>query len=429
MSGVNRTFDTVARASCQDMRTRRKGIIDWVRAVVVGAGPAGLAASSRLAGAGCHHVVLERGRIGATWRTQRWDSFRLNTPVWANLVPGEFLDGPAGSFATVENFLGGLERFAEGLPVHESVDVLRAERIGPVWQLHTSRGPLVTGTLVVASGFQNVPRTPDYAGSLPANVRQLHVADYRSPDDLEGAVLVVGGGQSGVQIAEDLLEAGRRVYLSTSRVGRIPRRYRGRDSYEWLLETGELHRSTDEVDAAVIAATPPQISGASGGRTVSYQHLAARGVTLLGRAIGWDGNGLRLATDVGANVRFADEASQTFRSAWDKRAALLDRGGVKTWSPDPADEAEESLYDMEGPASLDLGAEGIGTVIWATGFDPSIGWLPPGALDLRGRPRLPGLHVIGASWLTHRASGNLYGMTADAERLADAVADVGAAAA
>ena len=411
------------------MRTRRKGIVDWVRVAVVGAGPAGLAASSRLAAAGCHHVVLERGRVGWSWRTQRWDSFRLNTPVWANLVPGRFLDGPADSFATAEALVSGLERFAEDLPVHEGVEVLRAERIGPVWQLHTSHGALVTGTVVVASGFQNNPRTPGYATSLPADVEQLHVAEYRRPEDLDGAILVVGGGQSGAQIAEDLLEAGHRIYLSTSRVGRLPRRYRGRDSYEWLRDTGELERSTGDADAAMIAATPPKISGASGGRTVSYQDLAVRGATLLGRTTGWDGRRLTLATDLGANVRFADESSQAFRSAWDKRAALLERNDGDAWQRDPADEPDESLHEAQGPSSLDLAAEGIATVIWATGFDPSIGWLPPGALDVQGRPRLPGLHVIGAPWLTHRASGNLYGMTSDAERLADMVADVGAAAA
>jgi putative flavoprotein involved in K+ transport len=410
------------------MRANGKRVIDWVRVAVVGAGPAGLAVSSRLARAGCHHVVLERGRVGWSWRTQRWDSFRLNTPRWANRVPGEFVDASAGTFATAESLVNGFERLADELPVYEGIEVLRAERMGPVWQLETSRGGLVAGAVVVASGFQNVPRKPHYAVALPAHVEQVHVADYRRPEDLDGAVLVVGGGQSGVQIAEDLLEGGHRVYLSTSRVGRLPRSYRGRDAYEWLAETGALHLPRERAEPAAIAATPPQVSGADGGRTVSYQHLAARGVTLLGRAVGWDGRRLQLASDVGANIRFADEVAAGFRDAWERRAVMIGRG-VSARHHDPADEAAEDLYDLSGPGSLDLAAEGISSIVWATGFDASIGWLPAGALDLDWQPRLPGLHVVGAPWLTHRVSGNLYGMVADAEQVADALSYVAAEAA
>jgi putative flavoprotein involved in K+ transport len=428
MSRVSRTEEHGRGASWEYMRTNGKGVIDWVRAAVVGAGPAGLAVSSRLARAGCHHVVLERSRVGWTWETQRWDSFRLNTPRWANLVPGELLNASAGTFATARNLVSGLERFAEDLPVHEGVEVYRAERMGPVWQLETSRGRLVAGTVVVASGFQNVPRKPHYAAALPAEVEQLHVADYRRPDELDGAVLVVGGGQSGVQIAEDLLEAGHHVYLSTSRVGRLPRTYRGRDAYDWLMESGDLHLAREHADPAMIAATPPQVSGAGGGRTVSYQHLASRGVTLLGRALGSDGRRLELAPDLGANVRFADEVAARFRAAWEKRAWM--RGdGASERHHDAADEPAEHLYGADGPASLDLAAEGISSIVWATGFDASIGWLPAGALDLDWSPRLPGLHVVGAPWLTHRASGSLYGMVADAEQVADVLTHVGAAAA
>jgi putative flavoprotein involved in K+ transport len=403
------------------MRGKRKGVAGWVPVAVVGAGPAGLAASSRLAHVGCRHVVLERARIGWSWRTQRWDSFRLNSPTWANLVPGELLAGPAGSFATARSLVDGLVRFAEGLPVFEGVAVHRAEHVGGAWRLETSHGPLLAGAVVVASGFQNVPRRPAYADALPREIEQLHVADYRRPEDLEGAVLVVGGGQSGVQIAEDLLEAGRQVYLATSRVGRVPRRYRGRDAFEWLRETGQLDLPREEADVAMLAATLPQISGAGGGRTVSYQGLAEAGATLLGRAVGWDGHRLQLAPDLGANVRFADEASAMFRALWDRQAATSSQ--TVEALPDPADEAAEALYTLRGPDSLDLEAHGISTIIWATGFGPTIGWLPSAALDRLGRPRLPNLHVIGAPWLTHRPSGNLYGMAGDAERLACSFAD------
>jgi putative flavoprotein involved in K+ transport len=222
-------------------------------------------------------------------------------------------------------------------------------------------------------------------------------------------------GQSGVQIAEDLVDAGKRVYLSTSRVGRLPRRFARRDAFEWLHEIGDLDLPRDQADPSAVASTPPQISGAGGGRTVSYQSLARRGVTLLGRAVGWQGGRLELAADLGENIRFADEVSSFLRAAWEKRARLLARDRDVIHEVDAADEPAPHLYDAPSPASSDLAAEGISTVLWATGFGPSLGWLPGDALDSQHRPQLPGLHVVGAPWLTHRSSANLYGMVSDAD--------------
>jgi len=382
--------------------------------VVVGAGPAGLAVSERLAQARCPHVVLERGRVGESWRTQRWDSFRLNTPLWMNRAAGPFRTGEPGSFGTAGSLVASLDRLADGLPVHERVEVVSARPAAAGWELETTTGPLTTDDLVVASGFQNVPRTPAFAAELPARVRQLHVGEYRRPGDLDGAVLVVGGGQSGLQVAEDILRGGHRVYLVTSRVGRMPRRYRGRDAAEWLHETGQLDLPTHQADPAAVRSAPPQVSGT---RTVSYQRLAALGATLLGRATGWDGQRLTLAADLGANVRFADQSSARFRSAWDTQAERASLTAAH--EPDPADEPATHLYDLEGPATLDLEAAGISTIVWATGFGPSVDWLPPASLDANGRAQLPHLHAIGAPWLTHRMSAGLYGMAADADRLAE----------
>lgn len=392
-----------------------------LQVAVVGAGPAGIAASSQLAKAGLSHVVLERERIGWSWRSQRWATFRLNTPIWANRVVAKALAGPPEDFATATDFADALERVARRLPVVEHTEVFSARRSGAAWRLDTSRGPLLAESVVVASGFQNVPRVPAFARELPASVRQLHVADYRRPDDVGDGALVVGGGQSGLQVAEDLVGAGKRVFLATSRVGRLPRRYSGRDAFHWLRETGNLDLPRGEADEAMLAATPPQISGVGGGRTISYQALAHAGATLLGRATGCDGHRLTLAADLGDNVRYADDAAAKIRASWAKRAALVRRGKSATPRPDPADESAPDLYEVPGPASLDLARAGVSTVIWATGFAPSLGWLPDATLDDQHRPQLPGLHVIGAPWLTHRSSANLYGMVTDAQRIARAI--------
>jgi putative flavoprotein involved in K+ transport len=186
-----------------------------------------------------------------------------------------------------------------------------------------------------------------------------------------------------------------------------------------MRETGDLDLLREEADPRMIATTPPQVAG---GRTVSYQSLAERGVTLLGRAAGWHDGRLLLGADLGGNVRFADDVSSRFRSAWEKRARLLARRRDLPSDADPADEPAPHLYEATGPVSLDLAAERISTVVWATGFGPSLDWLPIDALDELYRPDLPRLHVVGAPWLTHRSSANLYGMVTDAERVAAEIA-------
>jgi putative flavoprotein involved in K+ transport len=398
-----------------------RGMTRPLRVVIVGAGPAGLAVSSRLARLGCPHLVFERGRIGWSWQAQRWDSFRLNTPRWANRVLGRFLAGGREAFASAGSVVAALEESAKRLPVAEGVEVFSARLIGSSWRLDTTRGAITADSVVVATGFQNVPRIPTYADGLPKEIRQLHVADYRRPGALGDGVLVVGGGQSGLQVAEDLVDAGRRVYVATSRVGRLPRRFGGRDAFEWLRDSGQLDLPSDQADPSVVAATPPQVSGVGGGRTLSYQALASRGVTLLGRAVDWKGGRLELAADLGENVRFADDVSSFSRAAWAKRARLLARGRDVAGESDAADEPAPHLYGARGPASLDVVAVQITTVIWATGFGPSIGWLPSDALDGRHRPQVPGLHVIGAPWMTHRSSANLYGMHSDADLVVSAL--------
>jgi putative flavoprotein involved in K+ transport len=184
-----------------------------------------------------------------------------------------------------------------------------------------------------------------------------------------------------------------------------------------MRETGQFDLPREAAAPAALSATLPQISGASHGDSISYQHLARRGATLLGRTLGWDGRRLRLAPDVGENIRFADEVSQGLRAVWEAHARRT--GVAAAGRDDPADAPDEELYDLGGPDSLDLAAAGISTVVWATGFGATLDWLPPNSLDRDGRSQRAGLHVLGAPWLTHRASGNLYGIPTDAARLAE----------
>ena len=285
--------------------------------------------------------------------------------------------------------------------------------------VRTAAGSLLTPAVVAASGFQRAPRVPALADEVPEGVLQLHSSDYRRPGALpDGAVLVVGSGQSGTQIAEDLLGAGRRTYLATSRVGRLPRRHRGRDVEEWLVGLGTLDERPDEVDPAELRATMPQISGTRGGRTLALQQLAREGVTLLGRIGAVEGRRLVLGDDLPANLAAGDEAAARARQRIDEAIA---RAGIAAppAEPDPAEAPEPGIG--RGPRAVNLPAAGIAAIVWATGLGPDLGWLRNAAA--------PGLHLLGAPWLRRRGSGILWGMPGDAEAMAAAVAAGGLSAA
>ena len=410
----------------------RRGDVISVEAVVVGAGQAGLAVSRELLARGIDHVVLERGRVGETWRSQRWDSFVLNTPVWMNQLPGSSLTDPDPSrFPTGREFVEALECYvgAQALPVHESVDVTAVEAAAGSYLVTTSAGCYRSRSLIVATGIQRAPKVPAFARALPASITQMHVARYRSPDALPpGAVVVVGSGQSGCQIAEELLEAGRRVYLATSRVGRLPRRYCGRDVLEWRCEMGFYEQTPamfDEYES--LRAPMPITSGVRGGHTLSLQQFARDGAILLGRLDGVAGARLRFADDLAENVRFGDQFAAEVRRSIDEymRRNCLDAPPA---DDDPA-EAPEPGVAMNTPRVLDLRATGVGTILWATGFGGDFGWLPEKMLDgnavpahRRGIGRSPGLCAVGFPWLSKRKSGIVYGVGEDASRIATEVA-------
>ena len=280
---------------------------------VIGAGHVGLAASWHLARLGVEHVVFEAGRIGETWRTQRWDSFALNTPSWANVLPGETEPAePSDGFLTRDAWVGRLENYAtsQRLPVREATPITALDQRpgGRGLLLTTDDGERIEArSVVISAGFQSTPKLPAMAAALPSRITSLHTADYRRPDELPaGAVLVVGSAQSGGQIAEDLLDAGRRVFLAASTLGRIPRRYRGKDIFEWLFPLGYFDQLVQQADPRVRAAPPPMISGVGRyGHTLSLQLLAARGAVLLGHLRAVENGCLRFENDLGTSVAHA----------------------------------------------------------------------------------------------------------------------------
>jgi putative flavoprotein involved in K+ transport len=392
-----------------------------VDCVVVGAGPAGLAGSAALAERGVEHVVLDRGRAGESWRTQRWDSFRLNTPGWMNQLLGE---QARDAFLTGAEVVQRFERLAADHPVRSGVQVERLSPAGGGYALLTGDGELRARTVVVATGDQNVPLVPALAGTLPARVAQYHAADYRGPGALPaGGVLVVGSAQSGCQIAEDLLAAGRRVVLATSPAGRVPWRHRGRDSFEWLVEAGFFdQRPQDLPDPAAMRAAQPIV--ASGGRSLSLQALARAGATLVGRPVAVAGERVTFDDSVAANVAAGDAFAARVRALVDE---VIGRRGVDAPPAEP-DDTDEPV-DLRPPVALDLRADEVANVVWCTGFTGDFAWLDPALVaGADGQPRrqdatapAPGLWYLGLRWLTRRKSSILFGFGDDAATVADAV--------
>jgi putative flavoprotein involved in K+ transport len=397
--------------------------------VVVGAGQAGLTVSYYLQAFGVEHVVLERERIAESWRSARWDSFTLVTPHWMTRLPGCALaPGSGRDFLPRHSVVAMLERFGRGLPVREGVGVLSAEAGDRGYEVVTTEGRIAARSVVIASGGQRRPVIPALAGRLPAGVHQCDAGRYRSPGTLpSGAVLVVGGGQSGAQIADELAAAGRDVLLATSRVPRVPRRYRGRDVHEWTVELGLYDQLTEAItDPAQFSEPHPMLSGARGGHTMSYQQLARDGVRLLGRLVDVDGERLRFGPELPGNIEYADRRAAQFRRTVDDYVA---RVGIAAPEPDtdPAERPEPG--SGTSPETLSLAAERITTVVWCTGFGPDTGWLRVPVLGPAGSPAhqrgitaFPGLYVAGYPWLSNRGSGILYGVTADAARVAQHIA-------
>ena len=384
--------------------------------VVVGAGAAGVATSRALSSAGVEHVVLERGDIGHSWATQRWDTFRLNTPGWMNPVLGRL---EPGDYSTRDETVALLQSRAAGLPVRTRAQVTELAQRRELLVVRTPDDELVARTVVVASGAKNRPRPPAHAAYLAPHLTSMHVADYRTAPALpQGGVLVVGGGQSGAQVADDLGRAGRSVWFSTSRVGRYPAHYRGRELLAWHVDAGWWAQRADQLaDPDDQWLATPLL--ASNGRDIGLPALARSGVTLLGRLASVDGTRIELSGAVSDYVTYADHVADGLQRIVDD---YIVAAGVD--APPPTNDDGRGPLDVPSPPTLDLDAAGISTVLWCTGFGPDLAWLPGAVLGSRGLPvldgpaavGLPSLSFVGMPWQSTRASAILHGMPLDVQR-------------
>jgi putative flavoprotein involved in K+ transport len=406
-------------------------VTEQTETVVVGGGQAGLSASRELRAAGVPHVVLERGKIGQTWRG-RWDSFCLVTPNWTVQLPGYSYDrdDPDG-FMPRDEIVAYLERYAEAVeaPVREEVEVTQVRpRADGGFDLDTSGGAIVARTVVLSTGAYQRAHRPAGAATLPEDLLQVDVADYRNPEELPpGHVLVVGSGQSGCQIAEELHEAGREVFLACGRAGWLPRRLGEHDLVWWLSEAGDLDDRLDSMPdpAAARLAGNVQASGRHGGHDLHYRTLRRMGVTLLGRLLGAEGNEARFAPDLGESVAWGDKRHTTVIDGFRKLAA---KRGLP-WPDPPGPEP----FDAEAPERVDL--SGFGAVIFTSGFRPGYeSWVQcAGAFDELGFPvhdegastAVPGLYFVGVHFLRKRKSSLLIGVGEDAAIVASQIGSSG----
>lgn len=395
-------------------------------AIVVGGGQAGLAMSAHLGKCGIPHLVLERDRIAERWRSGRWDSLVANGPAWHDCYPElEFPGHDPNAFVPKEKIADAFVAFAEKIrsPIRSGTEVtaVRKNVGGPGFRVETSQGVLEANYVIAATGpFQR----PVFPAMVPegAGIMQIHSSNYRNPAQLpEGAVLVVGAGSSGAQIADELLQAGKRVYLSVGPHDRPPRRYRGRDFCWWLGVLGLWDAATPAEGKEHVTIA---VSGANGGNTVDFRKFAARGMTLVGRTREFREGALHFAPDLARNIAAGDA---NYLSVLNEADAFAARNGMDLPLEPEAHQIGPDPGCLTHPVlELNLTQAGISSIIWATGFSVDYSWLQVDAFDAKGKPKHQrgvsperGIYFLGLPWLSRRGSSFIWGVWHDAKFLAD----------
>ena len=397
-----------------------------IEVLVVGAGQAGLALSGHLGRHGVPHLLLERHRIAERWRSERWDSLVANGPAWHDRFPGMTFQGiDPDAFPTKQQVVDYFETYAQSIaaPIRCGVEVKAVRRASGKRGFHveTSEGTLEANYVVAATGpFQKpvIPALVPESGEL----LQIHSSGYRNPGQLpDGAVVVVGAGSSGAQIADELSRAGRRVFLSIGPHDRPPRRYRGIDYCWWLGVLGKWDAQTPNPGTEHVTIA---VSGAQGGETVDFRRMAERGITLVGRTQAFEEGSLIFADDLAANLARGDA---NYLSVLDEADDYAARNGLDLPEDPEARQIGPDPDCVRKPlGSLNLAGEGVAAIIWATGFGFDFSWLQVDAFDEVGRPRHergvssePGVYFLGLPWLSRRGSSFIWGVWHDAQSIAD----------
>lgn len=401
--------------------------------IVVGGGQAGLSASYYLQQERIDHLVLEKHSLTHTWRNQRWDAFSLVTPNWQCALPGyTYVDDFKGTDPhgfmkkdEINEYLAGFVRSVNA-PVREGVTVQRVvPRALGGFEVHTSQGEFTADQVIVASGGYHTPIIPRLAERLPAGIHQLHSEQYRNPDALPlGNVLVVGSGQSGAQIAEDLHLAGRKVYLAVGDAPRCARFYRGKDVVDWLAEMGyyEIGVDTHPLREGVRDNTNHYVTGRDGGRDIDLRKFALEGMELFGRLEGLQGTRMQFAENLGESLDNADAVYNRINGSIDKyiEENSIDAPTGERYQPNWLPEQERGELDLE--------ASGITSIIWCIGFSPDFTWVEAPVFNGRGHPghqrgvtAQPGLYFLGLPWLYTWGSGRFSGVAKDARYLVDRI--------
>ena len=397
--------------------------------VVIGAGHAGLAVSHYLSQRSIDHVVIERGEVANTWRTERWDSLRLLTPNWQSRLPGVAYDGddPDG-YMSMSEVIGFIDRYAltidAPLQTNTRVTSVRPNRHG--YEVVTDQGTWSSPTVVLATGGFNLAKIPSLADAVPQSVEMVTPIEYRRPGQLaDGGVLVVGASASGIQIADEVHRSGRPVTLAVGEHVRLPRVYRGKDVMWWLDRTGILDERYDEVDDLVRARnlSSPQLVGTPERKTLDLNALTDNGIRLVGRLAGIADGRAQLSGSLRNKCNLADLKLGRLLDTFDEWAF---EAGIDA-EVDPPHRLAPTKVDPSPPLSIDLTSGEIATIIWATGFRPDYSWLHARVLDRKGQLRheagvvnhAPGLYRIGLNLLRRRKSSFIHGAEDDARDLTD----------
>jgi len=403
-------------------------MVERLHTIIIGGGQAGMATSYFLKQAGIEHIILEQSDCPAhVWRDDRWDSFTLATPNWATRLSGmEYNGSQPDAFMTRAELVNYFQQYATtfDLPIRYNVSVTAVEPIERGYRVQTTESALEADHVVMATGLFQKPRIPPV--NIPASILQLPSNQYRNPEALPpGVVLVAGSAQSGCQIAEELYQSGRQVYLCTGTAGRAPRRYRGKDCYGWLETVGFFNRTVDKLPSPKAKfAGNPQISGKDGGHTLNLHQFARDGVTLLGRFQGAEDGKVFAAPDLHENLTKIDQFEANL-------VKMIDGYILQNGLDIPPEELPQLRDGYNSPViqTLDLQAAGISTIIWACGytFDYSLVKLPVVDADgfpiqNRGVTQYPGLYFVGMTWLHTQKSGLLLGVGEDAAFIASHIA-------